>query len=215
VDKTQHISTCSSQAFSWSDTFAPLFYRRILISFIRVEQSFMNFVELVSVFSDEMSLFVCTYVTVDFSFILYKSLYVRGWVCTNRMLCVSELFVCGGWGINLCNGLVVSKWMEVAERERERERWGGSFQVHPSTHLSIYSIQLKINWIELNWIQFNSLQFILYSPFSQITNLPQSALQSVHIDIPVPGPQPWPIIFNGFYFEHVYLSLGPHPDEAA
>jgi len=31
-------------------------------------------------------------------------------------------------------------------------------------------------------------QFILYSPFSQITNLPQRALQSVHIDIPVPGP---------------------------
>jgi len=28
----------------------------------------------------------------------------------------------------------------------------------------------------------------LYSPFSQITNLSQSALQSVHIDIPVPEP---------------------------
>jgi len=28
---------------------------------------------------------------------------------------------------------------------------------------------------------FNSIQFILYSPISQITNLPQKALQSVHI----------------------------------
>jgi len=31
-------------------------------------------------------------------------------------------------------------------------------------------------------------QYILYSPKSQITNLLQRALQSVHIDIPVPGP---------------------------
>jgi len=30
-----------------------------------------------------------------------------------------------------------------------------------------------------------SIQFILYSPFSQIKNVPQSALQSVHIDISV------------------------------
>jgi len=35
-------------------------------------------------------------------------------------------------------------------------------------------------------IQSNSIY--LYSPFSQITNLSQSALQSVHIDIPVPEP---------------------------
>jgi len=34
--------------------------------------------------------------------------------------------------------------------------------------------------------QFNSVY--LYSPFSQITNLSQSALQSVRIDIPVPEP---------------------------
>jgi len=32
---------------------------------------------------------------------------------------------------------------------------------------------------------FVYIQFILYSPLSQITNLPQRALQSVHIDIPV------------------------------
>jgi len=37
-------------------------------------------------------------------------------------------------------------------------------------------------------ISFNSIQFIFYSPFSQITDLPQRALQSVHIDIPVPEP---------------------------
>jgi len=35
-------------------------------------------------------------------------------------------------------------------------------------------------------IQFNSVY--LYSPISQITNLSQSALQSVHIDIPAPKP---------------------------
>jgi len=34
----------------------------------------------------------------------------------------------------------------------------------------------------------NSIQFILYRPFSHITNLPQRALESVHIDIPVPEP---------------------------
>jgi len=34
--------------------------------------------------------------------------------------------------------------------------------------------------------QFNRVY--LYSPFSQITNLSQSSLQSVHIDIPVPKP---------------------------
>jgi len=39
----------------------------------------------------------------------------------------------------------------------------------------------------LIWVfQFNSVY--LYSPFSQIINLAQSALQSVHIDIPVPKP---------------------------
>jgi len=37
-----------------------------------------------------------------------------------------------------------------------------------------------------NSIKFNSVY--LYSPFSHITNLSQSALQSVHIDIPVPEP---------------------------
>jgi len=37
-----------------------------------------------------------------------------------------------------------------------------------------------------NGIQFNSVY--LYRPFSQITNLSQSASQSVHIDIPVPKP---------------------------
>jgi len=31
---------------------------------------------------------------------------------------------------------------------------------------------------------FNSIQFILNNPISQITNVPQRALQSVHIDIP-------------------------------
>jgi len=35
---------------------------------------------------------------------------------------------------------------------------------------------------------FHSIQFILYSSFSQLTNVSQSALQSLHIDIPVPGP---------------------------
>jgi len=34
--------------------------------------------------------------------------------------------------------------------------------------------------------QFNSIQFILYSPLSKITNLPQRALQSVHIWQPCP-----------------------------
>jgi len=34
---------------------------------------------------------------------------------------------------------------------------------------------------------FNSIQFILYSPISQITNVPQRALQSVHIR------HPWPL----------------------
>jgi len=36
---------------------------------------------------------------------------------------------------------------------------------------------------------FNSIQFILYSPLSKSTHLPQRALQSVHIDIPVSGPR--------------------------
>jgi len=40
---------------------------------------------------------------------------------------------------------------------------------------------------------FNSIQFIFYSPFSQITHLPQRALQSVHIDIP----DLWPHIGSG------------------
>jgi len=33
------------------------------------------------------------------------------------------------------------------------------------------------------WLQFNSVY--LYSPISQITNLSRSALQSVHIEIPL------------------------------
>jgi len=41
--------------------------------------------------------------------------------------------------------------------------------------------------------QFNSIQFIFYSPLSQITNYPQRALQSVHIDIP----DLWPHIGSG------------------
>jgi len=45
---------------------------------------------------------------------------------------------------------------------------------------------LFLAWI---WSVFNSIQFIVYSPISQITNLPQRAVQSVHIyDIPVPAP---------------------------
>jgi len=36
------------------------------------------------------------------------------------------------------------------------------------------------------FFQFNSVY--LYGPISQITNLSRSALQSVHIDIPVPKP---------------------------
>jgi len=38
-------------------------------------------------------------------------------------------------------------------------------------------------------IQFDFNSVYLYSPISQITNLSQSALQSVHIDIPAPKPR--------------------------
>lgn len=41
-------------------------------------------------------------------------------------MCMSCVCVCvcvrGGWGIKLGSGLVVSKWVELAERDGERER---------------------------------------------------------------------------------------------
>jgi len=63
---------------------------------------------------------------------------------------------------------------------------------------SVWCVNCRVGVIVfLSWLKFgksedfvlaNFIQFILYSPFSQITNLPQSALQSVHIDIPDPEP---------------------------
>jgi len=53
-------------------------------------------------------------------------------------------------------------------------------EIHREITYSIYC------GLFLSLIQFNSVY--LYSPFSQIRNWPQSALQSVHIDIPVPKP---------------------------
>jgi len=40
-------------------------------------------------------------------------------------------------------------------------------------------------------IQYNLIQSILYSPLSQITNLPKRALQSVHIQHPCPRTSHW------------------------
>jgi len=54
-------------------------------------------------------------------------------------------------------------------------------------HVIIYSYTATCPSELTNSIQFNSVY--LYNPISQITNLSQSALQSVHIDIPAPKPR--------------------------
>jgi len=47
---------------------------------------------------------------------------------------------------------------------------------------------ISVKVVKLQWrIQFSSIQFILHSPISQMINLPQRALRSVHIR------HPWPL----------------------
>jgi len=69
------------------------------------------------------------------------------------------------------------------KNNRGMTRWGkASWKDQVTWYQSGGCVVLLEVWA----LTFNSIQFILYCPFSQITNVPQRALQSVHIDIPVP-----------------------------
>jgi len=52
------------------------------------------------------------------------------------------------------------------------------------THSKYFQVQTCVCGFYM--FTFNSIQFILYSPISHITNLPQRALQSLHIRHPCP-----------------------------